>query len=69
MNFKSRARKKVAVVPNRLTLIERGNSDADPPCFSEKISALAPTNRNYMRKQFKATLLNLEEAKRRLTAY
>lgn len=62
MNSTSQARKKIAI-PEPL------KPEPDPPCFSEKVSALTPTERREIRKWFKETILNLEEAKSQMIAY
>lgn len=67
MNTNSQARKKITAIPKRLPLAEL--APPDPPCFYEKISALNPKDRRFMRKWFKETLLHLEEAKRSMIAY
>jgi hypothetical protein len=68
MKSKSKSQKKRVLVPaKRLTLA--GLGPPDPPCFYERLSALNPKDRRFMRKWFKETLLNLEEAKKSMIAY
>ena len=68
--MKSQSRKKLTTIRTPLTVVEAEEPpEPDPPCYSEKISALTPANRRYLRKSFKETLAEIEEAKGLMIAY